>query len=207
MSQFWNSLYNILYKTPYLVRQKFFYLLEKCREVKDIAGTENKNPPLLLFHSLWISCIRWRYDDRSRNRSTAVCRWGYLPVNVQSYWSNSSRERAADFVYAPMSRLRSYRYRYRYYFPPHIARHLFCWQANFMCYFFYFELAKLDDKRRCGNVYGNSKSQEFHGSLDYKQIECVLYRSQRDTMNRCVYIYIYYLHNLFITNRKFVLLI
>lgn len=61
--------------------------------------------------------------------------------------------------------------------------------------FFYFGLVKFGDKRRCENVYANSKSQEFYGLLDYEQIECVLCKSQRDICFTCV---------IYLSNRKFV---
>lgn len=124
--------------------------------MKNVVETENKGLPLLFF-SLWISCIRMTVRQYEVGIDRQLCegsRWGYMPLNVQSYWSNRSRERAVDSIYrfdiaicAIISILTSILFPAAY-----CTALILCWQTNFIRYFFFLWFAKFDDKHRCGNV-------------------------------------------------------
>lgn len=145
---------NLFYRN--IISQKnFFVCLKLSKHKKYYIGTENKSLPLLLFRGLWVLYVRCRYDDQSRNRSTAVCGWDYIG-DVRSYWSNSSRERERvmdlapplrlDAVYATISISILYPAAYC------AALTLYLAGKQTLHVIFYFEFKKFADKRRSGNV-------------------------------------------------------
>lgn len=133
------SLLEYLIWLNFTLSNKFFFLLEKLQNEKQYWDRKQKVRRYYFSVVFESRVFGWRYD-RSQNRSTAVCRWGYMPLNVQSYWSNRSRERAVDSVASIWRCVRSYRYRYRYYSSPHTARYWFCVDKQTLSAIFFYTL-------------------------------------------------------------------